>query len=163
MSGAGTRKPPPRRARRGLLLAGQLTQRWNKQLWGRAAKIVAKPASYTRDPVLESPAIRRQAQRRLSEPTWAKIASEYQSGFTAGALGRRYGVDDQTVINQLRARGIRIRPQRAAIRSSDHQDLLTMKERGWNNTEIAQHYGSSRQAVQQALRRALQGNAECVK
>ncbi len=38
-----------------------------------------------------------------------------------------------------------------------------MKERGWNNTEIAQHYGSSRQAVQQALRRALQGNAECVK
>ena len=98
---------------------------------------------------------RRQAQRRLSEPTWTKIASEYQEGFTAGTLARRYGIDDQTVLNQLRSRGIKIRPQRAAIAPADHEDLLLMKDRGWNNTQIAKHYGCSRQAVQQALKRAL--------
>lgn len=116
--------------------------------------MLAEPVSYARDPA-PGPGVRCQVQRRRVEPTWTKVAPEYQSGFTASALGRRYSVDDQTVINQLRARGIKIGPPRAAIRPSDHQDLLTLKARGLNNTEIAQHNGRSRQAVQQALKRAL--------
>lgn len=69
-------------------------------------------------------------------------------------LSREYGINVKTATKHLQDRGIKIRKPQVNLTAADYPTLLHLKSIGWNNVRIAKHYGATRQAVQQALKRA---------
>ncbi|MFJ9313926.1 hypothetical protein ACIRN4_07000 [Pimelobacter simplex] len=86
----------------------QLTQHWNHSLWDRVERLVAAgvPEVPHEDRTRPVKRRRRQHQVRLSVEEMDRAVEDYLSGMSAGATAKRHGVGAQTVLNNLRARGI---------------------------------------------------------
>lgn len=136
------------------MLAVHLRQRWNHRVWDRVAELlrdldVSAPAP---QPVSQA-RVPKQRQRRLRPEQIDQLVIDYQNGLSVAATAREYRVDVKTARAHLLRRGIAIRQSTVTIPSSKLAELRALKTSGMNNVQIAKHFGCSRQAVQQALRR----------
>lgn len=134
-------------------MAATLTQRWEESLWDRVARIVAKP------PVVERPtnlrdAKKKQIQRRLSAEQMDQVVADYVTGLSSVVVGRRYGINPSTVLENVRARGIERRPRSSAIIVGPKLErAIQLREEGCTQENIGNEFGVSRDAVRRALGR----------
>ncbi|MEO6471980.1 MAG: hypothetical protein ABIR57_08695 [Aeromicrobium sp.] len=138
-------------------MAGQLRQRWTHSLWARIEKLLADPSLTLLIPgeIPRERAIhpRRTGRPRLSPALVDVLVADYQSGLSAGAVGRKNQVDDQTVLRHLAKRGIKTRKQKIGIPTDELANAKALRDAGWTFNAIAEKYGCSNSAVMKALRR----------
>jgi hypothetical protein len=66
------------------------------------------------------------------------VTRDYLAGFSAIAVGKKYGIDPQTVPNNLHARGITPRPTNPqAISGDDLKRVISLRAEGWTYERIA--------------------------
>lgn len=95
-----------------------------------------------------------QQQRRLPETEMDQVIKDYLAGTSAAAVGKTYGIDPQTVLNNLHARGITPRPANLpAIAGDDLERVITLRSEGWSYERIGREFGVSRVTVRNTLRR----------
>jgi transposase-like protein len=138
------------------VLAALLRQRWNQSVWDQIGDLYGEAAQ---DPIVIEPSISirqpRQVQRRLPEAFWDQLIDEYLAGASATSLEKKHGVDDQTIRNHLKARGITPRPQKPATFTVDRlTEVADLRAQGVTLTEIGRRFGVTRQAVSWALNNA---------
>ena len=82
---------------------------------------------------------------------------DYVSGMSTLAVGKKYGIDPQTVASNVRARGGEVRSRSGAVISGDKlAEAVRLRRAGWNYSEIGRHFGVSRVAATNALKQAGQ-------
>lgn len=85
------------------------------------------------------------------------VVADYQAGMSAAVVGKKYGIDGQTVLNNLRLRGITPRPAGQAVISGDKLErAMALRRQGWSCAAIGREFGVSRVAATNALKRAGQ-------
>jgi transposase-like protein len=132
-------------------MAGQLTQRWNQTIWGQVVRILARPEDFAPEHPPQ-PRRPRQHQRRFPKSFWDQVIAEYQAGASATSLKEFHGVDDETIRNQLRKRGITPRPQKPpTFTGTNLQEAQALRANGATYTEIGKKFGVNRQTVANAL------------
>ena len=133
-------------------LAAQLGQRWNFSVWQRVARLLTDGPP---DASAPSTALKpRQRQIRLTKDQIDRLCTAYLAGQSVAELSREHRINVKTATKHLADRGIKIRTATVNLTAADYSTLLHLKSIGWNNVQIAKYYGATRQAVQQALRRA---------
>jgi DNA-directed RNA polymerase specialized sigma24 family protein len=84
-----------------------------------------------------------------------QLVQDYLGGLSAGATARKYGVNTQTVLNQLKKRGILSRPNPGPVIAGQNlKEALVLRAEGWTYAAIGEKYGVSRIAVTNAFKRA---------
>ena len=136
------------------VVAGLLTHRWKKSTWGPAATLLENPADFAATEPRPRPKPR-QVQRRFSKTFWDEVVAEYLAGASATSLEKKHNVDDETIRNQLRKRGITPRPQKPPTFVGDNlKTAQAMRANGATFTAIGKHFGVTRYAVSLALKNA---------
>ncbi len=137
-------------------MAAQLTQEWTQSTWERVSKLLACPP----DTAADLPAFRRlrQRQRRLSREQMDQVVEEYVGGLSAYALGKKYGIDPDTVLRNVRARGVKPRPaSKPALTGARLEEAMRLREQGWSYRRIGGELGVSGVTVRNTLGQAVQG------
>lgn len=95
-----------------------------------------------------------QRQRRLDAEKMNQVVADYQAGMSAVVVGRKYGINASTVLNNLHARGISPRSaQRIAISGEDLERVILLRGAGWTLEAIGREFGTSPRTVANALKR----------
>lgn len=95
-----------------------------------------------------------QRQRRLDAEKMDQVVADYQAGMSAVVVGRKYGINASTVLNNLHARGISPRSaQRIAMSGKDLERVVLLRGEGWTLEAIGSEFGVSRTTVVNTLRR----------
>jgi transposase-like protein len=145
--------PPTSRWAELALPAGHLSQRWNQDVWGRVTDLLADPPAFASETSGSQPRPR-QRQVRLSPERWHQVVDQYVAGTSARELARQHGVDPQTVLTQLRKRGIAVRPNPpGALTGDDLIEALKLRETGWTYMQIGQQFDVTGNAVAKAFAR----------
>jgi hypothetical protein len=96
--------------------------------------------------------------RRLSKAEWDQVTADYLGGMSTNAIGRKYGMYPQTIYNRLKASGVPIRGRTGATISGEKlEEAVRLRRRGWTFAQIGAHFGVSRAAATNALKRAGHG------
>jgi len=95
------------------------------------------------------------ANRKFSDAQEVRISEVYRGGASLSKLGRRHGVNLETIRNVLRRQGVERRPRGNVIRSfTDRQikKMTKMWHAGDSQTKIAAHFKTHQTIISRALR-----------
>jgi transposase-like protein len=95
------------------------------------------------------------ANRKFSDAQESRISEVYRGGASLSELGRRHGVNLETIRNVLRRQGVERRPRGNAIREfTDNQieKMSAMWHAGDSQTKIAAHFKTHQTVISRALR-----------
>jgi uncharacterized protein YjcR len=104
-------------------------------------------------PIQRPTLVPRQRHIRLSSVQIDRLVADYLAGNSTITIGRKYGVDPQTVSDHLKRRGVEVRQQSIGVPDSELATVQALRHDGWTLARIGEKYGCSGTAVSNAIKR----------